>query len=548
MKHGIPRKRVGVVGDPSGGSYGLLFSALAQLHPVEFSNCATAQPDGLDAVIILDGDTAAGLAVAAAVVPAFVMMGGSGTPTQASVRQVRFGASVNLDSCLRNQKMVLRQETSFSPLATQPGDEVLASVEDRPVWLARGACQLFGALPPRLQQDEFLFQHLNSRRFMELLPLVHFLRQLVKATDWAGPPPRACLVFDDPSFYWRSYGFVNFRRLGEHATRHNYFAAVATIPIDTWGVNRGVATTLRSFSPRLSILIHGNNHLNREMLLRNREEGLATAAQALRRMERLARQHELQFARIMEAPHAVLSNNMLQQLREAGFDAALCTTELFVRHNPDLGLPAGFGLDRSEMLGGLPTLPRIKLTPDWKNDVLLAAFLRQPIIIAGHHYDAAHGMKLMAEMAEAINQLDGVTWSDLPGILRTNYLQRTDGDVLIVKMYSKRITVTIPAGIRQLCVQRTWLAEGQTEKLIFSEGTGTKVERGAGSSTEWFTLTGSQTVEVGTQNEPAPSLVRISPPRLSPWVIARKILMEVRDRVTPLLPIVDRLHRGSAAQ
>ena len=46
------------------------------------------------------------------------------------------------------------------------------------------------------------------------------------------PPLRAAIVFDDPNLRWRSYGYIDYRRLVEHADEHGYHAAMAMIPLD----------------------------------------------------------------------------------------------------------------------------------------------------------------------------------------------------------------------------------------------------------------------------------------------------------------------------
>jgi hypothetical protein len=270
MNGSSARKLVGVPGDPDGGRYGLLFRALGELYPAEFRNIQAAGHDALDAVIVLDGNLTAGLAAAANGTPSYVVMGGHGEPDNAAGRPALFGTSTILEPCLRNQVMVVdREDTAIRPLVAQTGDEILAS-EAAPIWLARpagrGLCQAVNTSPPASLPNQFLFQHLNGRRFMGLLPLLHFLRQVVRGIDWEGPPSRACFVFDDPNLHWRSYGFLNYRVLAAHAVRHNYCASVATIPLDAWWVNAGVAVTLRSCSPRISVLIHGNNHTAHEML------------------------------------------------------------------------------------------------------------------------------------------------------------------------------------------------------------------------------------------------------------------------------------------
>jgi hypothetical protein len=396
-----------------------------------------------------------------------------------------------------------------------------------------------------LRPNEFLFQHLNGRRFMGLLPLLHFLRQVVRGIDWEGPSPRACFVFDDPNLHWRSYGFLNYRVLAAHAVRHNYCVSVATIPLDAWWVNAGVAATLRSCSPRISVLIHGNNHTAHEMLSqRNAVDRLALAAQAMRRMERLTRRHGISFLKIMEAPHGAIAADMLPHLLALGYEAALCTPELLVQHNAGTAWPAAFGMDRSDMLGGgLPVIPRIRMSSDWRNEVLLAAFLRQPIIVAGHHHDAANRMEFLEELADAVNRIEGVVWSDLPEILRTNYRQRIEGDVLLVKMYARRVRVAVPPGVRHLSVLRPWLEEDRIEKLVIAVDGGTKTLRAAGSMAQDITPGATGTVEIASEIEHPLHFSSVNSPFPRPWPLTRKVLMEVRDRLSPILPAVDRLRR-----
>ena len=128
-----------------------------------------------------------------------------------------------LDEHLRGQVMPEKDGRAVLPLAVQPGDEVLASKGGHPVWLnrraGRGACQLVATAPPALQDGEFMFEHLNARRFLPLLPLMNFLRQLVKPMDWLSVSPRCCFVFDDPNLHRPSYGFLDYRLLAGHAVR-----------------------------------------------------------------------------------------------------------------------------------------------------------------------------------------------------------------------------------------------------------------------------------------------------------------------------------------
>ena len=85
------------------------------------------------------------------------------------------------------------------------------------------------------------------------------------------------------------YGCIDFHALARSARERNYHASVALIPLDASRVGREAATIFRDNPQNLSILIHGNNHINFE-LARDypAAEQLAILAEARRRMLGLA--------------------------------------------------------------------------------------------------------------------------------------------------------------------------------------------------------------------------------------------------------------------
>jgi len=551
----IQKKIVGVNGDGPDDRYYLLFSALAGLYPVEFRRVSSSGHRGLDALVVLDDNPAKGVAAAVDGLPTFVALGRPWAPQVSVSEGVRFGRCKVLEDCLRNQLMLGSRSDHFYAVSVEPGDEIIASVGAQPVWLARhkgkATCQIAGVSLPVIREKGFLFQDFNGERFLQLLPLMNFLRQLVKGIDWQSASLPACLVVDDPSPYLPSYGHLNFRRLAEHATKHDFFISVAIIPLDTWWVNPGVAETFRSFSPRLSVVMHGNDHTRGEMLV---EKGSATgylvrAAQAMRRMERLEQRHGLELLRIMEPPHGLIAEGMFRHLLSLGYEAALGSTERLIQYNPAAEWHKGFGLNRSEFLGGgLPVIPRIMMSPRWRNDVLLAAFLRQPIVIAAHHWDLADGDKLLIEIAGMINDLKVATWTSPSGIARSNYMELRRADELSVKLYSRRIHLAIPSGINSLWLHRPWLQSGHVEELIIHH-----------SDREIFCAAGPAIL--GPIPVQSPCELEVYCPSANPidhrsvvspssalWPVLRKVFMETRDRSAPWRHRVAKYLRGPRAK
>ena len=72
---------------------------------------------------------------------------------------------------------------------------------------------------------------LRPGRFLELLPLAHFLQMV---TDAVPTELRACFVIDDPNLHALRYGHISYPALAQHAEEHGYHAAMAMIPLDAW--------------------------------------------------------------------------------------------------------------------------------------------------------------------------------------------------------------------------------------------------------------------------------------------------------------------------
>ena len=100
-------------------------------------------------------------------------------------------------------------------LSAQPGDEVLASVEDRALWTvnrASGSPAHTASVAPReVGAGDSLRDQLKESDFVVLLPLVHLLREMADFV-WPRPPLRATFVIDDPNLHSSSYRLPRLRR------------------------------------------------------------------------------------------------------------------------------------------------------------------------------------------------------------------------------------------------------------------------------------------------------------------------------------------------
>jgi len=425
-------------------------------------------------------------------------------------------------------------------LALMPaGATVLASVDGEPVWweIGKDATALAAsAYPlPGLYDGEALREHLRAGRFMGLLALVHFLERVLGKDGWRPPPLRASFIVDDPNLHWPSYGFLKYHELAEHAVRHGYHMGLATVPLDGWLADRRVTSLLARNAAVLSLLMHGNNHVASELGNPNTDvEASPPIAQALRRIAAMERRHGVTVERVMIPPYEDCSQAALRAMFRLGIDAACHTLPYPWRQ----GLPAATplaGWHPAEMVaGGLPVLPRYPLGAPVE-ELALRALLGQPLILYGHHEDFAQGLDILAQATHEIGGLGEVQWGSLGWIARGNYATRRLDGTLLVKMHARRISVDVPAGVRELrmLVQEPFggaaghcltHAAGRVG-ILFEDGVGT---------TESIAVDGPTRIDLTLTADRPLDPTAVPSPGVSLWPLLRRAMAEGRDRIQAL--------------
>ena len=371
---------------------------------------------------------------------------------------VRFADSSEVPFPFRGRSLNSKVGTAPGLLSLQHNEQVLASTGMGPLWtisVKDGAKHLRSAFAlPSIPAGGSLFDVLNGERFLELLPFLHWLRELCSSTELDGPPLRACFIFDDPNLHWPRYGCVNFEQIAAHAAKENYRVAFAMIPLDTWFTHKATAQVFRDNAERLSLLVHGNDHTKIELARSySPARRVALLQQAIRRIERFEHNSGLQVARVMVPPHGACSEEMLADVPKYGFEAACISHGSLRAHNKTSPWTKCLGYSPSELIQGCPVLPRWSLTNSGENTVLLAAFLRQPIVLRAHHRDVKDGLDLLDGFARTINGLGNVIWSSMIDISRLNYSWRMDGNTLRVKPLGRRLNVRVPEEAKTLLIE-----------------------------------------------------------------------------------------------
>jgi hypothetical protein len=524
---------------------GTLFAALEAAFPVRFEGRGAAEQARLDGAIELGGkemarDAAgAGLPALALLVPEPHRSDGSNAAAVATPAPQALADATALDPRLRAAHLpdpglaaAVAASATLGPLERAT---VLASCDGIPTWARAGSLEVALLAPAELGPEEALRDRLCDGRSAALLPLVSFLRELTATTGWQPPPARACLLFDDPNLHRPSYGFLDLRELAVHAREHAYHAALAMIPLDGWLASAGAKRALADAAGAISLLVHGNDHNGGELGNQESEaEGLALAAQALRRIAAFERRSGVAVDRVMVPPHEQCSEAAALGVLRGGFEAITMTRPfpwLSQPPRPWLSRPRAsgplVGWHPADFTGPLPVILRHPLLSRDAPELVLRAYLGQPLILYGHHEDVAPGLDVLAAAAADVNRLGATRWCSVGEIAASNFERRRDGSRLTVRPYSRRVRVEIPDGVEQLAIQLPAAHPGAELELL------TVAER-ATRAGEPFAVTPGATVEMRLTATDAVNPATVPAPPRAPLALARRALGEGRDRLLPL--------------
>ncbi len=515
----------------------LLFAALEGAFPVRFEGRGAGELGGIDAALEIGGSDLTGKVE----VPRLSLL--SEEPTAGGEQVVQDLATLpELDRRLHGAALpdlhLGAALKAADDLTAEGGAQVLASCAGKPTWI-RSERWFEQALlaPADLEPEEALRERLCLSRSAALLPLVHFLRELSAPIEWQPPAARACIVFDDPNLHWPSYGFVKLSQLSEHANAHGYHASLAMVPLDSWFAHPAAVRTLKRSEGAISLAVHGNDHNGGELGQQQTEaDGLALAAQALRRIAVFERRTGIKVDRTMVPPHEECSQATVEGLLRSGFDAITMT-----RPFPWLARPPRTWLARpqeadalvgwrpADFAGNLPVLLRHPLLTRDAPELVLRAFLDQPLILYGHHGDLAEGgLDVLAEAVGEVNRLGETRWCSLDEIVANNFETRQLGSQLSLRPLARKARLTVPDAVEQLLVELPPAHPGPTNEQLVIDGRparfGDPIEVVPGSTVE-LRLQVSNLVDVGT----------VPAPRRQPLAVARRALGESRDRLLPLL-------------
>ena len=401
----------------------------------------------------------------------------------------------------------------------------------------RGLTHRVAVEPPQIEDGEALFAHFEPKRWLGLLPLLHFLRSLTKDIGWEDSPLRACFLFDDANLHAFTYGHLDFRQIAREAREHKYHVVFATVPADGWYVRAEVARFFAEQSNYVSLTVHGVQHTRWE-LSRANGHALPLLALGLRRLEELERKTGLTISRVMVPPHEAWANSISDSMLKLRYEGACVNTECLAAKNLTSTWLQHWGLGPVSWVGdGFPILPRFPFAGDGAvTGVRLAAYLGQPVILKGHHWDCSYGIDVLRQRAAVLNEL-GACWGTLQTISRSSYKTRTAGATLQIQMCSRQIQLQVPEYARSICIERPWLGETEQEPLLCKVDDGASKTFLCGRNTEPIEVVPGATVHVSALPKEQVDYRNVAAAGTSLWAIVRRVLVEGRDRLQPLLGV-----------
>jgi len=272
-----------------------------------------------------------------------------------------------------------------------------------------------------------------------------FLRYAGGNKVWHSPGDYANLTIDD---LWlrEPYGHVNYEKLLHQAQQHNFHATVAFIP---WNFDRSqpaVVSLFRAHPDRLSISIHGNNHIHQEFgpfkehPLNAQVEDID---QGLARMERFKKLTGIPYDAVMVFPHSISPQATFAALKRANFLAT--ANSLNVPSDATAPASTEFALRTGTLhFATFPSLRRYSAENDIPRPQLaIDAFLGNPMLFYVHESFFSSGIDAFNRTADTVNQIQpDAQWRNLGDIVQHLYLEklRDDGNIDI-RSYSGSIQI-----------------------------------------------------------------------------------------------------------
>ena len=512
-----------------------LFDMLSSRLEVSFEPHTPGEYQGLRGLIALAGAAEAARDASLCNVSCYEVILSQPIPVAAQ-SGITFTSSLAVHRAFRGKTLADSSLINFSRVPDS--FESLARVGEETIWAVEQQDgqehYCVGVDVPVFTEKDFFHNHFRELRWFSMVPLLHFLRGLLGPDGWPAPEPRASFIIDDPNLHYRSYGYIDFEKLANHAAAHNYHATIATVPLDAWYFDRKVVDLFQTHKKYISLMMHGVNHVADELARSYEEqEALSLLATGLRRIGDLESRSGVAVARIMAAPHGAFSELMTDLMLRLGYEAACVSLGSLLRWNPERVWRPDLGFAVAQSLGTLafPVFHRTGLS---EIDIRLSAFLGHPVIVATHHHDCVSNFARLKSLANMVNSIARVRWMGIEEISRTNFVSKTQNGTLHIWPYSRHFIVPLSPETTEVEVCGSPFCGGFTIDLHKHRRDGIEV---AVHNIPARHKISNNSLEIFFPTRNAVDYLQVESKSVGLWPIVRRILTEARDRTQPILSL-----------
>lgn len=264
-----------------------------------------------------------------------------------------------------------------------------------------------------------------KKHFSGAVPPVMYLKWAFRKTCWNNFETSGCLVIDDPPLKPR-YGFLRYSEVLELMDQHNFTTTIAFIPWNWRRTNARTVSLFRNRPDRLSLCVHGSDHVGSEFASRSAERLNRIARAAQQRMELLGQKTALPYAHIMVFPRGEFSPEAGHALKWNGFTAAV-NTEVAPPDSPENKTTIADLWGMAIMkYGTFPIFTRRYLKHGIEN-FAFDGLLGKPCLIVGHHEIFKDGGRELVEFIDKLNALKwNLRWKPLGDLILHSFRIRND--------------------------------------------------------------------------------------------------------------------------
>ena len=246
--------------------------------------------------------------------------------------------------------------------------------------------------------------------FSSLICFMLFIRSTCGMKCRLPVNPYACLIIDDPLLR-PQYGFVNYKKLLDDMQKHNYAVSISHVPRNSAMTEKSTAKLFAENKERLSICVHGCDHVRGEFATEDEQVLHKLSSTALALMSKHEADSGVVWDRVMVFPHGRFSAAALKVLKEYGITAAVVSVDAVVCGRNPTGSRAETHHKLTEFLspavtayGGIPLF--LRRYPKHPEDFAFDLLLGRPLIITTHHQDFKDGASELNSFIDRLNVME----------------------------------------------------------------------------------------------------------------------------------------------